>query len=312
MQALLNIALPVFGIILAGYLVGRFRLLGEGSSVALNGFVYWVALPALLVSAMARVPLGQAFDVKFLAAFIGGIAATFLLTMAIGARAFANPPAARALQGLGAAFANTGYLGVPLFLTAFGSERALPAIISTAINAALTMGAGIVLVEAALSHGTKWRAVAADVGRALATNPLVLAPLAGLVLSGAGVRLPVPLETFCNLLGSAAAPCALFALGLFLVGKPLAQNIPEVAWITVMKLLAQPALTWLIGGPILGMEPFWLGATVLLAALPTAALVFTLAQQYGVYVERASSAILVTTALSVVTIPLILILFDLR
>jgi malonate transporter len=144
--------------------------------------------------------------------------------------------------------------------------------------------------------------------RALFGNPLVVAPLLGLALRGAGIPLPAPVETFLNLLGAAAAPCALFALGLFLVGTRLRANLPEIGWITLLKLVVQPALTWVLAVKLLHLEPFWADSAVLLAALPTAALVFTLAQQYDIYVERASSAILVTTALSVLTVPLILVL----
>jgi malonate transporter len=308
MQVLWTIVLPVFGIILAGYLIGRLRLLGEGSSQALNGFAYWVALPALLLVSMTRVPVAQVLNLPFIVAFVGGTALTFALAAAVGAWAFPTSRAERMMQGLAAVFANAGYMGVPLFLTAFGRERALPAIIAMVLSAAITMGSGVALVEVSLSLSTDWRRVLTDVARALFGNPLVIAPLLGLLLSAAEIALPAPIETFFNLLGAAAAPCALFALGLFLVGKKLHANLLEIGWITLVKLAVQPLITWTIAVPLLGMEPFWAASAVLLSALPTAALVFTLAQQYGIYVERASSAILVTTLLSVVTVPLILLL----
>ncbi len=308
MQVLWTIALPVFGIIFAGYLIGRLRLLGADSSQALNGFAYWVALPALLLVSMTRVPIADVLNLPFIAAFAGGTVLTFGLAVGIGAFAFANRPAARTMQGLAAVFANTGYMGVPLFLTAFGVERALPAIIAMVLSASFTMGAGVALVEVGLSQATNWRHVAADTARALFGNPLVVAPLLGLLLRAVGIALPVPIETFLTQLGAAAAPCALFALGLFLVGTKLRANLPEIGWITLLKLVAQPAITWMLAVPLLHLEPFWAASAVLLSSLPTAALVFTLAQQYDIYVERASSAILVTTALSVLTVPLILVL----
>ena len=308
MQVLWNIALPVFGIILAGYLVGRLRLLGEGSSQALNGFAYWVALPALLLLSMTRVPIAEVLNLPFIAAFVGGTVLTFVVSVGAGALIFANRPDARIMQGLAAVFANAGYLGVPLFLTAFGAERALPAIIAMVLSAAFTMGSGVALVEIGRSQAANWRHVAADVTRALFGNPLVVAPFFGLALRALGIVLPGPLETFLGLLGGAAAPCALFALGLFLVGTRLRANLREVGWITLLKLVGQPAITWVLAVPLLHLEPFWANSAVLLSALPTAALVFTLAQQYEIYVERASSAILVTTALSVLTVPLILVL----
>jgi malonate transporter len=307
MQTLTTIVLPVFGIVFAGYLIGRLRLLGENSSQALNGFAYWVALPALLLVSMARAPVAQVLNMPFITAFVGGTALTFVIAVGIGALLFGNPPVSRTMQGLAAVFANSGYMGVPLFLTAFGAERALPAIIAMVLNASLLMGAGVALIEINRSQATNWRHVLADVARALFGNPLVIAPLLGLLLSGTGIALPSPIETFCNLLGAAAAPCALFALGLFLVGKKPHANPLETGWIAILKLAVQPAVTWVLAAPLLHLEPFWAASAVLLAALPTAALVFTLAQQYDVYVERASSAILVTTALSVLSVPLIIL-----
>jgi malonate transporter len=182
--------------------------------------------------------------------------------------------------------------------------------------ATVTMSAGIVLVELAQSlsqpRARSRLGLLRDLTRALATNPLVMAPALGLAVRASGLAMPTPIETFLTLLGGAAGPCALFALGLFLVGKRLRANAAEVAWVTVVKLAVQPAVTWLLAVPLLGLAPFWAGSVVLLSGLPTAALVFTLAQRYGVYVDRASSATLASTVLSVLTIPIIMVLFGLR
>ncbi|MEJ0072172.1 MAG: AEC family transporter [Pseudomonadota bacterium] len=316
MHVLLNVTLPVFGIILAGYVVGRLRLLGAHGSEVLNGFAFYVALPALLVVAMTRVPVADVLNGPFIAAYLGGTGLTYLIAVLVGRGLFPQPPVQRTMMGLTAVFANTGYMGVPLFLAAFGGDRALPAIIGMVLMATVTMSAGIVLVELAQARAqTRPRSrlgLLRDLARALNTNPLVMAPVLGLAVSASGLALPRPIETFLSLLGGAAGPCALFALGLFLVGKKLRANAGEVAWITVVKLIVQPAVTWLLAVPLLGLEPFWAGSVVLLSGLPTAALVFTLAQRYGVYVDRASSATLASTVLSVLTIPVILVLLNLR
>jgi len=316
MHAFFDISLPLFGIILAGYVVGRCDVLGAHSSETLNGFVYWVALPAVLFGSTARVPLSEVLNGPFIAAYAGGSVLSFILAVAPTAFGFGGTPPSRrrpgwTLQGLAAIFANTGYMGVPLFLTAFGSERALPAVIATVFNGAVMMSVGVLLAELESSRGGRWSRIMADVARALASNPLILAPLAGLCVRALNLPLPTPVANFCNLLGAAAAPCALFALGLFLVGKPFGagSGAAELGWTTLVKLAVQPALTWLLAGPVLRMDPFWVASATLLSALPTAALVFTLAQQYRLGVERTSSATLVTTIVSAVTLPAILILF---
>jgi len=147
-----------------------------------------------------------------------------------------------------------------------------------------------------------------QVATAVLRSPLVLSAAAGLTASFVGWPLPGPLATFCDILGAAAAPCALFAIGLFLVGRAPHTGIGEVAWVVAIKLLVQPLVTWWLAYRVLEMEAVWAASSVILAALPTGALVFVLAQQYGIYVQRATAAIMVSTLLSVVTLSLLLVL----
>jgi len=144
--------------------------------------------------------------------------------------------------------------------------------------------------------------VVRDVARALATNPLLLAPAAGLAVSAAGLALPRPVATFCDLMGATAGPGALFAIGLFMVGKPLADGRGELAWIVLCKLVLQPLLAAWLAFRVFPMEREWAVAAVLMSALPTGALAFVIALRYGVYVAGTSSAILATTAVSFITL----------
>ncbi|HLB81097.1 MAG TPA: AEC family transporter [Dongiaceae bacterium] len=302
MGAILNVVLPVFAIVLAGYLGGRTKLLGEPSSEALNRFVYYVALPALFFVSMARVPVAAIFNWPFLAAYCGGVVATAGLAVAVARLVFPNRLAALGLHGLSATFANTGYMGIPLLVTAFGEVAALPAIIATVLNGAVVMAIGIMIVELDLSRGGGAASIVADVARGVARSPLVLSALAGIAVSSLGLPLPPALATFCDLLGAAAPPCALFAIGLFMVGRSITAGAGEIAWVVALKLVAQPLVTWGLAIPLLGMDRLWAASAVTLAALPTGTLVFVLAQQYGIYTQRATAAILVSTVLSVVTL----------
>ena len=312
MSAIVNVVLPVFGIILAGYLAGRGRLLGEGSSEALNGFVYFVALPALFFVSMARVPLAQILNGPFLIAYVGGLLITGLLAVAVARIVFPNRLAALGLHGLAATFSNTGYMGIPLLLTAFGEGAALPAIIATVLNGAVVMAVGIMIVEIDLSREGGPERILRDVALGVARSPLVLSALGGILVSGLGLPLPTVVATFCDILGAAAPPCALFAMGLFMVGRSVTAGAGEVGWLVVLKLLLQPAATWLLAVPILAMDPLWAAAAVTLAALPTGSLVFVLAQRYGIYTQRATAAILVSTVLSVVTLSALFALLGVR
>lgn len=307
MEAVVNVVLPVFAIMASGYGAGRLRILGNSASEALNGFIYWFALPALLFHAMARVPVADVFHLPFIAAFGGAFLATYALGMAMGL-AFARPNLAhQGLQGLAASFANTGYMGLPLYLTAYGTARALPAVVATVFNAAVAVALAIVVTEVGRAERSGGR-VARDTLRALFTNPLLLAPAAGLAVSALGIGLPRPVATYLELMGATAGPGALFAIGLFMVGKPLAGSLPELGWITFCKLVLQPAVAAWLAYSVFPMEPHWAAAAVIMSALPTGALAFVIALRYGIYVAGTSTAILATTAASFVTLSVVLTL----
>ena len=299
---LLTTVLPVFAIVLAGYLAARHGLLGPASSEALNAFVYAVALPPLMFLAMAKVSLEEILNWSFIVAYSAGLAITFAVAVAVARVLFPNRMAALALHGYGAIFGNSGYMGIPLFLAAFGPEGALPAAIVTVLQTALVTALVILVVEIDLQAEAGPLHALRDASVGLVKNPLVMAPAAGILVSALEIAIPRPIESFFSILGNAAGPCALFALGLFLYGKPLKAGIAEVGWMTFCKLILQPLVTWIVAVPVMGLPPFWAHAAVILAALPTGATVFVIAQRYGIYVQRSSALILVSTVLSLATL----------
>jgi predicted permease len=309
MSQVIDVALPVFAIILAGVVAGRAGLLGPAAPETLNRFVYWIALPPLLFIGTARRPVDEIFNGPFLGAFLGGLLAVFVAGAVLGRLIRREGPAVPCLQGLTASFANTGYMGIPLFLTAFGQERLAPAILATVAMTATMIALAVVWLELVRSHGKAPAHVAGVIVLALLRNPLVSAPALGVAWSALlhGVAVPRPVAAFCELTGAAAGPSALFAIGLSLAGMRLAAaRSPEVGVIVALKLIVQPAVTALLIATLFPLDPFRANAAIILAALPTGALTFVMAQRYEVYVERASAIILVSTVLSVVSLSALL------
>lgn len=308
MQPVFDVVLPVFAILAAGWAAGRFGPFTPAATGVLNDFVYWIAFPALIFGAMATAPLSAIFDLPFLAAYSAGVFGTFAISYVVGLLVFRSRPAALALQAMCVIFANTGYMGVPLLPTAFGEAALLPVLILTVYNAAFLVALFVVLIELDLRADDPPLAVVAGVLRAVALNPLVLAAVAGVLWSAGGVALPAPVATFCGILGAAAAPAALVAMGLFLVGKPIRAGLGEVSWLVLLKLLVQPALVaWIALGP-LALGDLQARSVILGAALPTGSLVFVIAYRYRLYVERSTSVILISTVLSAVTLSALLLL----
>jgi malonate transporter len=308
MDALVNVAFPVFAIVLSGYLSGRLGVLGGESAAALNRFVYYFALPPLLFIFTARAPITEIFHWPFIFTYVGGTALTLLVALIVNYLFLRNRGVAElSLFSLTAVFANTAYMGIPLFATAFGPEGTLPAIVATlAANTVLIGGAIAALETVQTSNASIYRSVL-NVVRTLLRNPLLIAPLMGALVSLSTLPIPKPVGNFLDLMAAAAGPAALFALGLSLFGRKLLGDVAEVAWLTALKLLVHPMMTYMLATYVFAMEPIWAKSAVILSALPVGALVFVVAQQYDVYVQRASSAIVVTTAVSVLTISLLLI-----
>lgn len=308
MQVVLDVALPVFAIVVAGYAGGR-SVLGQTASTALSAFVYWFALPAVLFLSMARQPLDQIFNGRFLGAFLGSMLIVYFGGALLGRAIRRDSWGVHSLQGLNAAFSNTGYMGIPLFVAAYGADHLLPALIATVVMSVVMVGLAIIWIELVQSAGHGIGHALKDVGRALVKNPLIVATFAGLAWNLTGLPVPVPVVNFCQLVGASAGPCALFAIGVFLAGRPLTLAWRKIGWMVPLKLVAQPLLAWALIQTLFPLDHFWTGATLLLAALPTGALTFVVATQYQTYVEETSQVILLSTIASVPVLSVILVLY---
>ncbi|MEM7652273.1 MAG: AEC family transporter [Pseudomonadota bacterium] len=312
MDAIVNVVLPVFGITFAGFLAGRLGLLGDQATEALNKFVFYFALPALLFPAMATIPLDDVFNWPFIAVYCGGMLATFGIGILIATFVFPNSSSGLTLHAYCAVFSNTGYMGIPLFIAAFGTEMTLPAIIATVINSSVVSGLAVMLIEADLAKGKGGLRVVGDALWSMLKSPLVFPTLAGIAMNFAGIPMPEAAKTFTSLLGDAAGPCALFALGLFLVGKPITAGLTEVSWVVLLKLIIHPAATYALIVWFIPLDPFWEMSAIVLAALPTGAIGFLLATRYGVYVQRSSAIILISTVISVATLSAIFVYYGIK
>lgn len=301
MEPIFNVVLPVFAIILTGYACGRLGALGPASSEAINKFVYFVSLPVLLFYSMARVVPAQIFNWHYLGAFAAGSIIATVLGILFARYVFRTRLAEQSMFGMVSIFGNTGYMGIPLCIVAFGPEGALPAIVATVFQTIIMIPFYAVMIEADL-RGEKGLKAALEVTKSLGRNPLMIASVAGIAWSFTGLALPASVETFCSILSGAAGPSALFAIGLFMVGKPLFHGFSEVAAVSVIKLLVHPLITYVFFMYVFDVEPLWRAVGVLMAALPAGAMCFVVAQNYNVYVQRTSAAILLSTIVAVLTL----------
>ena len=307
METLLTISLPFFALVAAGYAAGHFRVLEPAATAGLNAFVFWFALPTMLFMKMSAASLVQDFEWRFIAAYSGGGLISFILCVVLGRLLFRPRLGESAIQGMGAAFGNVGYMGLPIILAVFGERVVLPAVLVIVFDHIILLPITTAMIELGAGRQASLAIIFRRVVTALARNPLIIATIAGLLWGVGGLHLPLPVVAFGNLLANAAAPCALFAIGATLVGRPLHSGFPELALISVIKLVVHPALAFGIAG-LLTLDPLLTKVAVLEASLPLAANVFIMARAYNVYVERASSAILLSTICAVFTVSALLAL----
>ncbi len=304
MNAVFTSALPVFALILTGWLAARWRILGPGATDALNRYVVYLSLPALLFRAMTQVDLAHMAHWGFVGAFAGGIAVTFLASF-IGARRTQGALTDRSIQGLAASYANAGYMGIPLCLALLGPDSMAPATFTTLLTASVLFGFAIALIEFDRQQTPNLPSTLYKVGRALLRNPLLAAPLLGLAWAFTGLALPEGVDRYVALLGASASPCALVTIGLFLAQTETSSSGPGVMRLVSGKLLLQPAVTALLAFYVFAMPPVWAWTAVLMSALPTGTGPFMLAQMYGRDARVTSRAILVSTVASVLTVSLL-------
>ena len=297
--------LPVFGLVACGYLAGRFKLVTQASSHALNQFVYAFALPAMLFIAVYRGSLEEILSGAFLLAVIVATLGTALLGFALSHYVARAPPAESTMRALNASFANTGYLGIPLVTVAYGERAALPAALATVATNLISFALAIVCLELFVNPR------AGAVRRALsgvARSPLIWPIALAVLLVSVDVRIPLPVERFATLLAAAAGPCALFAIGLFVSQLSIRAGLRTGWQTTVLKLVVHPALMAVLAFHLLPVDPFWARIAVVCAALPLGATAFVLAQRYRLLEAETSTGAVISTAASLITVSLVMAL----
>lgn len=305
MSQVITILLPIFGLILAGFICQRAGCLGDNAASELNRFVVWLCLPALLFQVTATATVEQIWHPNFILGF------TLTTLLVFGAVVLWKWHTGRSLadasiDGLAAGYANTGYVGIPMCLFVFGGGGLEPALVASLIVVCVLFSIAIVLIEVGLQVGQSAGQAMVKVLLALLKNPLVVAPIVGGLWAYTGWTIPQTADTFLTLLGDATVPCALVSLGAFLAHKQ--EGSFQGAWpLIVIKLVVHPLLTWVMVFHLFQASAMWAKAAVLLSALPTGTGPYMLAQLYGREASIASRTTLISTIASIGTLSVCLI-----
>jgi len=290
--------LPFFAVIGLGYLSGRARFFSVEATAYLTRFVFYFALSAMLFGFAANLDIVAVFNWTFVLAYT---AATSLVWLVVAAVALARRTSREVavFEAHAGVIGNVGFLGIPMLSLLLGPAAVGPVLLVLAVDLIVFSSLLTMLVTGIRAGRVSFRTFGV-LGAGLAKNPMIVSVALGILWGTTGLALPGPANEFLTLLGAAATPCALFAIGASLAGRS-AERLEIAGWIAFAKLVLHPAAVaaacWAFG-----LQGFDAGVMIAAAALPVAGNVFILAQHYGVAPQRVSTAILLSTAASVLTV----------
>ncbi|MDO2949327.1 AEC family transporter [Aeromonas simiae] len=285
LAALLDIVVPVFAVVALGALYGHRRPGGELGFV--NRANIELFTPALVFSALVKYPLalGEHMALLLAGALVILLPGLLLALCPIGGLS-------RPARMVPAMFRNTGNLGIPLMVLAFGEQQLGAIVILFVLSNLLHFSVGIALLSGG-REGSRWLWL---------RSPMLWAAAAGLLVANLGISLPAFVVTTASLLGQISVPLMLFALGIRLLdggwddlGLAIRVNLLYLAAGGVSLLL----VWWL-----LPLNPEWVPLLLVSVALPPAVLNYMLCEQYQCQPQKVASIVLGGNALSLLIIPL--------
>jgi len=302
MLDLLNVIIPVFGIMAFGYLAVRFRLYPADGVKGLVAFVNNFATPCLLCEAMLTSDFNSTFNPAIIVPFYVGALFSMLCGSLIARRGFKLRPGESVSSGFSAMFTNTVLIGIPVIQRAYG-QGAMPTVFSIiAFHAPTLITLGMLTMELVRRDG-------APIGKALGTalqrmvqNPLLWGVLLGVIGNRLGVKLPEPGTAFLTMMSAAVLPVSLFGLGGALNEYRISESWLQASVNSVFKLMIHPTIAYVLMVPVLHVPVEMARYAVLLAAMPAGINVYVFATYYDRAVNVAANVVLISTIASVATI----------
>ena len=294
MLHIFSIVLPVFGLIAIGYGARRTKLVLDRTGDGLSDYVFAIAVPALIFKTLTAADLPESQPWGYWFAYFSAVIIVWAVAMVIGKRVFRLARMDNIVNGFSSAQANTVMVGIPLILEAYGKPGAVPLFLLIAIHLPIMMTAATLMAEQGHTH---WKRMA----RQLLLHPILLAIFISTAFRLSGLPVPAAIKTIVEMLGASAIPCALFAMGIALYRYGIGDDWKIAATITGLKLILHPALVYIFAFHVFSMPPVWAGVAVLFASSPAGVNAYLFAERYRAGARIASSAIALSTALSIIT-----------
>ena len=296
-----DLILPVFAVILTGWIVGYTGYLSRSLSDGLIHFAYNIAMPALLIVTIAQEQSRSLINWRFLVAFGGGSLLCFILVFGMMSIHASRSIGSRTMHGMAASMTNTGFVALPVLKAIYGPRAVLPAAIATVFVAVVMFPIAVILLEVGQQDAHGARTAPMVTVRHVVLNPMVLSTLIGMLLSVLNLHMPGPIRAYLGILADALTPCALFAIGLGLSIDGLRANIGRASILSTVKLIVMPLMVYGLS-VWLGLDPLYTIAAVICAAVPTAKTAYILAGEYHCEEVMVASTVSLTTLASVISL----------
>ena len=305
-----NALVPVILFIAMGFFVGRWGWIRAASVKDLSNLVFMVLAPALLFRTMSTVHV-QNLDFGPIAIYFAAAALVFSATLAV--YGFSSLAAARALAHT---FSNNVMIGVPLVGLAFGQQGLVTLFTLISVHSLILLTSATVVFELAVAREHRgraghapvplWRTVLQAVRNGI-VHPVPLPIIVGLLFAQTGLVLPQVVDKPLQLLGQALGPLALLLVGVTLAFSTVGTHFKAALRISVVKNLALPLVMAALGWAA-GLSGLPLAVMIVAASLPVGANVFLFAQRYEVAQDEVTASVAVSTALGLLTVPVVLLL----
>ena len=303
MLAIFLQTLPFFLIVGLGFGAGRTGFFTEEATGWLTKFVFYFALSAMLFRFAANLSLTEIFDARFVMAYLWGTAFVYGIATMVSLLRRVNIEVA-AVEAQCAVIGNVGFLGIPMLVMLMGEAAIAPVMMVLAVDL-IVFGSLIVILITGSRDGRMSLGILRTIGLGLLKNPMIVSISLGLAWSGLRLPIPGPMNDFLGILGAAATPGALFAIGASLAGKA-AERPVTAGWLSFCKLVLHPAFVALSALVLFNVEPYAAAVMIAAAALPVAGNVYILARHYGVAPQRVSASILISTIAAVLSVSLVI------
>ena len=298
---------PVFALILLGFVAAKIRYLPQNAASVLAEFGFKVAMPALLFRAFLGMEAPAASPFALWAVFLSAMMSVWVLAV-LASRLILRKPARDAPAiAMAATFGNTVMLGIPIGLVAFGPEAAIPMALMVSTHAPLLWLIATLQQEmSGQREGVSLMSSMGNMLRDLARNPIILSLIAGASGALAGLSLDPVSDRILTMLGAAAVPSALFALGMTLAGFRLSGQSATLVTICILKLLVYPLFAWIIVRFFIDLPPVWAKSVILFSALPVGANAYLFASRYDRQVGSVSAAIALSSLIAAGSLTVVL------